>query len=139
MIAVTILLVLRWLRPPHRDGQDRPRIVEEHAIVVPARAPRPARRRGPIAPAVPHDAVTAYLATLELLAEDPSRARHASETPAGHARRLADAGADVAPGPLRRLAADYQLARYGERRITPPETGRALARWRRHREPRRTA
>ena len=139
VIAVSILLVLRWLRPPRRDGQDRPRIVEERAIVVPARVPRPARRRRPGAPAVPHDAVTAYLATLDLLADDPSLARHASETPAGHAQRLAHAGADAAPGPLRRLAADYQLARYGERPITEPETSRALARWRRAREPRRTS
>ncbi|HXX60827.1 MAG TPA: DUF4129 domain-containing protein [Candidatus Sulfotelmatobacter sp.] len=139
VIAVCILLVLRWLRPPRLDGAERPRIREERAIVVPARVPRPARRTGRPAPAVPRDAVAAYLATLDLLADDPGRARRPSETPARHARRLADAGEDLAPGPLRRLAADYQLARYAERRISPPETRRALARWRRHREPPRTA
>ena len=139
ILLVAVLVVLRWLRLPARDGEDRPRIVEERTLVMPARIrrPKPPRRRA--SPLVPHDAVSAYLATLESLAEDPDRARRAAETPAGHARRLAEAGADAAPGPLRRLAADYQLARYGGRRITPAETGRALARWHRHREPGGTA
>jgi len=138
VMAVTLLLVLRWLRPPHRSAEERPRIREDRAIVVPARIPRPARRLRRPRPTIPHDAETAYLATLELLADHPDLARQASETPARHARRLADAGQDPDPGSLRRLAADYQLARYGDRRITSLETGRALERWRRRREPRRT-
>ncbi|HTS15873.1 MAG TPA: DUF4129 domain-containing protein [Candidatus Sulfotelmatobacter sp.] len=138
VFAVTVLLILRWLRPPPLDRPDRPRIVEEHALVRPARLPRPARPRR-AAPVVPHDVVTAYLATLALLADEPGLARRPAETPATHARRLADDGADPGPGGLRHLAADYQLARYGARRITPRETGRALARWRSRREPRRTA
>lgn len=139
VIAVTLFLVLRWLRPPRLGGEERPRIREERAIVVPARLPRPARRLPRVGRTSPHDAVTAYLATLEALADDPNLARHPSETPAGHARRLTDAGVDPAPGPFRRLAADFQLARYGGQRITALETGRALARWRRRREPHRTA
>ncbi len=139
ILVVAILVVVRWLRLPSRDDDDRPRILEERALVMPARSPRPKLPRRRAARLVPHDAVTAYVATLATLAQDPSLARRPSETPAGHARRLAEAGADPPPGPLRRLAADYQLARYGERPITAPETGRALARWRRRREPPRTA
>ena len=139
ILVVAILVVVRWLRLPSRDDDDRPRIVEERTLVMPARSPRPKLPRRRVARLVPHDAVTAYVATLATLAQDPSLARRPSETPAGHAHRLAEAGADPPPGPLRRLAADYQLARYGERPITAPETGRALARWRRRREPPRTA
>ena len=139
ILVVAILVVVRWLRLPSRDDDDRPRIVEERTLVMPARSPRPKLPRRRVARLVPHDAVTAYVATLATLAQDPSLARGPSETPAGHAHRLAEAGADPPPGPLRRLAADYQLARYGERTITAPETGRALARWRRRREPPRTA
>ncbi len=139
IVGLVLLVVLRWLRPPVRDPEARPGIVEERAIVMPARVPRPKlpRRRTPRHS--PHDAVTAYVATLATLAENASLARQPTETPAAHARRLAEAGADPAPGPLRRLAADFQLARYGGQRITAPETGRALARWRRRREPHRTA
>jgi hypothetical protein len=138
IVGVAALVVLRWLRPPARDPDGRPAIVEERTLVMPARLPRLRLPRRSPPRLSPHDAVTAYLATLVSLADDPSLARGPSETPAGHARRLAEAGADPQPGLLRRLAADYQLARYAERRITTLENGRALARWRRHREARRT-
>ena len=139
ILVVAILVVVRWLRLPARDGEDRPRIVEERALIMPARTSRPKRPRRRETRLVPHDAVTAYVATLADLAQDPNLARRPSETPADHARRLAEAGADPPPGRLRRLAVDYQLARYGERPITAPETSRALARWRHHRELHRTA
>ncbi len=138
ILFVALLVVLRWLRSPERDADARPAIVEERMLVLPARMPRlrlPQRRAPRLSP---HDAVTAYVATLASLADDPGLARGPSETPAGHARRLVEAGADPPPGLLRHLAADYQLARYGERRITTHENERALGRWRRHREARRT-
>ncbi|HEX7197069.1 MAG TPA: hypothetical protein VF364_09595, partial [Candidatus Limnocylindria bacterium] len=80
-------------------------------------------RRGP-----PADAVGAYLAALDELAEhDPGRARRAPESPHAHAARagLTELGA---------LQADYALARYGARHLTDAEHRRALGRWRRLRD-----
>jgi len=70
--------------------------------------------------------VGAYLAALdELAAHDPTRARTEHETPRGHARRV-DAGPE-----LTALQADYALARYGSRDLSPAEHRRAVSRWRR--------
>lgn len=76
----------------------------------------------------PRDAVAAYLAALEWLSHHAPLARGEAETPSAHASRVAGAG----PGNgLRRLAADYALARYGARSLNAAEHRRALDRWRR--------
>ena len=78
----------------------------------------------------PRSASEAYVASLEVLADRPEFARLASETPAEHASRIRGAiGA-----PLRPLAADYALAEFGQRTLTPSEHRRAIERWRRIRE-----
>lgn len=75
----------------------------------------------------PGDAVAAYLAALRELAAFPDLQRADYETPARHARRLRHSGTGSLE--LELLAADYELARWGARRITPPEDQRAIGRW----------
>jgi len=72
---------------------------------------------------VPHDAVTAYLAALQLLAPSDLGRREA-ESPRTHAQRVGDRRFSL-------LAVDYALARYGGRALTRHEHQRALERWRR--------
>ena len=96
---------------------------EERSIVrpddgPPVPLPAPSTPRGPTDPSTP---VGAYLDALELLSRDPSLARAASESPAGHARRVRP---QLASGVLGRLAADYQLDRYAGVAITPAERRR---------------
>lgn len=107
---------------------------EERAIVIPAPEPgvaptkaRRARRR-----ADPADPTGAYLAALEALERDGRWSRRATETPAGHAERAAREGL---PGtPLSRLAAAYQLVRYGQRDLSAREASRGRSRLGRLRE-----
>jgi hypothetical protein len=87
------------------------------------------RRRGVRADGPPGDAVAAYMRLLDDLADRPRVARSEGESPAEHASRTRAAG-DGAVG-LDLLAADYELVRFGGRTLTPGETGRAIARWRR--------
>jgi len=104
----------RSFRIPQRSSRVRP------GVAAAVASPRPGR---------PHDAVTAYLASLDDLASNDPRDAHAEhETPRGHARRV-DAGPELVA-----LQADYALARYGGRSLTDAENRRALARWRRLRE-----
>ena len=109
----------------------------EHAIVVPGAARRVGvgdrRRRA----GSPRDAVGAYLSALAALDGHPDLARLPHETPARHATRLRLAGV-AAASDLARLAAAYQLARYGERRITVWENVRAVGRFQRLRRVLRT-
>lgn len=127
IVVVLVVLARVWLR---RRGSPRPRgREEERSFRIP---PRGERARPPLAAAVqvrrgrPHDAVTAYLATLDdLAAADPEAARAEHETPRGHARRVG-----AGPG-LAALQADYALARYGGRTLSVREHQRALDRWRR--------
>ncbi|MDQ2941833.1 MAG: hypothetical protein M3R05_06565, partial [Chloroflexota bacterium] len=71
----------------------------------------------------PHDAVSAYLAALELYSPGQLMRRDA-ESPRAHAQRVADRQLSL-------LAADYALARYAGRALTRLEDLRALGRWRR--------
>jgi hypothetical protein len=87
------------------------------------------RRRGVRAGGPPGDAAAAYTTLLDDLADRPRVARSDGESPAEHARRIRAAG-DGAVG-LDLLAADYELVRFGGRTLTPGETSRAVARWRR--------
>jgi hypothetical protein len=75
----------------------------------------------------PASAEAAYLATLDLLEPLRELRRLADETPAAHARRLHREGAGSLELDL--LAADYQLSRWGARRLPARETGRAIGRW----------
>lgn len=77
----------------------------------------------------PSDAVSAYLAALRAIEADEELRRDPAETPAGHARRLREAGAGTLELDL--LAADFELARWGGRRISPAEDRRAIGRWER--------
>ncbi len=77
----------------------------------------------------PTDAVAAYLATLRALDPIEGLGREPGETPAGHARRLHEAGAGTLELDL--LAADFELARWGGRTISRAEHRRAIGRWER--------
>ena len=79
----------------------------------------------------PGSAEAAYLATLSLLEPLRELRRLADETPAAHARRLHREGAGSLELDL--LAADYELSRWGARRLPASETRRAIGRWDRSR------
>ncbi len=79
----------------------------------------------------PTDAVSAYLATLRALEGSDDLRRTVDETPAAHARRLRRS---VGHLELDLLAADFALARWGRRRISPSEDRRAIGRWGRLRD-----
>jgi hypothetical protein len=134
VIALIVYLAARWVvsrgRGPEEEGDPTTADVER-TIVMPEPAPHvaaPRRRR--LGPA--RDAVTAYLAALTALEGRPF-ARQLSETPADHAARVTREQMPGAPD-MRRLAAGYQVARYGERTITRRENSRALDRLRRLRQ-----
>lgn len=80
----------------------------------------------------PGDAVGAYLAALRVLEPHEALRRESTETPAAHSRRLREAGAGALELDL--LAADFQLARWAGRRISPAEDHRAIRRWERFRD-----
>jgi hypothetical protein len=66
------------------------------------------------------------------LGGDEDLRRLADETPSEHTRRLRALGAGLRFGQaLDLLAADYELARFGDRTLSAGENRRALARWRR--------
>jgi len=129
MLVLAVVVLRVWLR--RTGGRSAAGTTEERSIRIPGRS---FRLRPPRLPAMtprprrgtPGDAVGAYLAALdELAAHDPTRARAEHETPRGHARRV-DAGPE-----LTALQADYALARYGSRDLSPAEHRRAVSRWRR--------
>lgn len=130
VLAVAIYALAHWMlrRDPYADsgGATAPDALE-HAIVVPT--PDPPRTRRSVRPrrSAAHDAVTAYVSAVDALADHPDWARAAYETPAQHALRVRVAEMPGATD-LSRLAADYQLARYGERQISPTEDRRAISR-----------
>jgi hypothetical protein len=130
LFVVGTILWMRWQeRKRMRMAMADP--FEERSIVIPpdeeaereppARAPR---RRRPRA----GDAASAYLAALEALERDGRWPRLAEETPAAHVARARSGGLQ---GPaLGRLAAAFQLVRYGGRALGPRETSRAAPRLR---------
>jgi hypothetical protein len=141
VVLLAIYMIAKWLLR-RKDGLTDELDVEdadtERMIVMPTyeakqEAGRSRRRRG-----APHDAVQAYMSALHELEGNPDYVRELSETPAQHAQRLRRLGA---PGSaeLGRLAVDYQLARYGEIRITAPENLRAVSRFQRFRRLLRTS
>ena len=127
-IVVAFVVVRMLVRRPRRsvvDGDVVEVREQERPIGMGFRRPRLA---GPRRQLVPRTASEAYVASIELLARSPESARRTSETPAEHARRLGDE--PIGP-PLRRLAADYALAEFGNRTLGRSEHRRAIERWRR--------
>jgi hypothetical protein len=133
VLLVAIFSLARWLlrrRTSYPDELADQDADTDHAIVVPdSKERRSGRRRGRRSTA-PRDAVAAYLSALAELEDHPDLVRLANETPAQHAARLRASGMAGAPE-LARLSAAYQLARYGERRITVLENDRAVGRYQR--------
>jgi len=100
---------------------------EEREVVFdrPVRAPR-APRPEPEPRGERDDPVGAYLLALDALAADGRWPRDPAETPRDHLARIGDASLVV--GPLRRLAAGYELIRYGGRVLAGAERNRASGR-----------
>jgi len=130
---LALVIYLRWQeRRRYRFAVADP--FEERQIVIPPAAAEPVARpvvRGRSRPH-PADSTGAYLTALEELARDGRWPRGSSETPAAHAARARREGLEGTTLP--RLAAAYQLARYGERRLGSLEVKRGRDRLRRLRE-----
>ncbi len=130
VIVAAFYLLARWLLSREEEGDAPKRSMDgfvEHAIVVPSPVPPRPREAARHRRGAAHDAVGAYVSAIDELAAHPDWARLASETPAEHSIRVRTADMPGSPE-FSRLAADYQLARYAERPITPREDRRALSR-----------
>jgi hypothetical protein len=122
VIAIVILARLWMRRPPDVDDAVREeRSIDRGERSTRTRRPSPRRRRAPT------DAITAYVRLVEDLAGRPTFRRQPAETPAEHARRVRRTGRSALALDL--LAADYELARFAERDLTPSEDRRAIGRW----------
>ena len=133
-----VLGVMVWMRHQERRRMQAQasEAFEERSIVIPPSGPE--REAQPAAPsrAAPlplDDPAGAYLAALSSLDRDGRWTRRPNETPAAHAGRIRAEGMDA--GAFARLAAAYQLVRYGalplsdrERRRSAPRL-RALRSW----------
>jgi hypothetical protein len=127
LALLALILYLRWQeRRRYRFVPEDP--FEERAIVIPPAEvvaavahPRRARPRPD-----PSDPTGAYISALEALERDGRWPRRATETPASHAGRAARGGLGGSAFP--RLAAAYQLVRYGERQLGGREAGRSRGR-----------
>lgn len=126
------LYVLYRLHEQRREAAADTAGFEERSIVRPDDRPAAPPKAGPPTPAIdPRSPSGAYLAALELVARDETLARRAHETPRMHLARVRPA-----PGTaFARIAADYQLDRYGGRLISVGERRRipgrlaAIRRW----------
>ncbi len=128
LAAVALYLWWRW-----RERQEMAALtaeVAEERMVIFDRPPRPARepRPTPGPRRDRHDPVEAYLLALEALATDERWARRPAETPRHHAARLGSGSSAPFGRELGRLAAAYQLIRYGARPISDRERARASGR-----------
>jgi hypothetical protein len=130
VFAIVALVVLLWMvfgGGRRRGPIDQP--FEERAIVPPL----PDEGDAPPAPDMPRrrvlvsdDVTAAYLAALDALAMDGRWPRRAHESPAAHLARVRAAG--FGSGAFGRLAAAYQLVRYGGRSLPDRERSRAHSR-----------
>lgn len=126
LLFLAAILYFRWQE--RRTFASEPEAFEERAIVLPpGAAPRRPRQR-PLAASRPNadDPAAAYLAALDALSRDGRWPRSPSETPAEHARRVRLAG--LGDPSLPRLAAAYQLARYGGLPLSRLEARRSRSR-----------
>ena len=130
LFEIVALVVLLWMvfGGGRRGGpSDQP--FEERAIVPPL----PDEGDAPPAPDMPRrrvlvsdEVAAAYLAALDALAIDGRWPRRAHESPAAHLARVRAAG--FGSGAFGRLAAAYQLVRYGGRSLPGRERSRARSR-----------
>jgi len=126
LLIVAAILWMRWqerkrMRLVVADAfEEREIVIPSEASPGPARAPRPRGRRRP------NDPAGLYLQALDVLERDGRWARRPEETPAGHASRAWSKG--LRTPALARLAADYQLVRYGGRPLAAAERARMTAR-----------
>lgn len=128
-VLMVLLLVGAWMRTSRRaPDSDVPeeRIIDfGEAATEPAVRLRRRRQRG----GSPVDAPTAYVALLRDLEREERLRRDPAESPAEHARRLRRDGRGALGLDL--LAADYELARFGDIGLTAAEHRRGIERWRR--------
>ena len=126
-LGLVVLLWLLYRGRRSRDPFDQP--FEERAIVAPDEDEGNADPE-PLAPRrrawVPDDVTAAYLAALEALATDGRWPRRADESPAAHLARARAEG--LRSGAFGRLAAAYQLVRYGGRSLPDRERARTRSR-----------
>lgn len=125
LLAVLIVVTAMLRRRRRRRASDALEVREAEPISLglPVHLPHLRGRRPRIG--TPANAVEAYRFALAALAGGDSE-RRLGETPREHATRVR--GTEVGPS-LARLAADYQLAALGGRRLTDREERRAQARW----------
>lgn len=122
-VAAIIILARLWMRrQPILDDEVREERSIDRGEAAPPRRKRTRRRRGQ-----PADAVAAYVRLVDDLADRPTFRREAAETPSEHAGRLRRTGRSALALDL--LAADYELARFAERELSPVEDRRAVGRW----------
>ena len=124
------LIALLWLLYRGRRSQDPLDVpFEERAIVAPAEdegeaptEPAAPRSRAPVSDEV----AAAYLAALDALETDGRWPRRGDESPAAHLARVRAEG--FSSGAFGRLAAAYQLVRYGGRSLPDRERSRSRSR-----------
>lgn len=127
LLIVGAILWMRWqerkrMRLVVADAfEEREIVIPSEASPGPARTPRTRGRRRR-----PNDPAGLYLQALDVLERDGRWARRPEETPAGHAARTWSEGLQTPA--LARLAADYQLVRYGGRPLAAAERARMAAR-----------
>jgi hypothetical protein len=129
LVALVALLVRYWMRESLlADVGD---VGEERSIDasgIDRRAHRAARRRR-AAGGPPSSAAEAYLSLLEEVEGRTRVERVATESAPAHAMRLRQAGLGATGLDL--LAADFELERFGDVRLSDAENRRGIGRWRR--------
>jgi uncharacterized protein YfiM (DUF2279 family) len=125
-----VLLYLLWRWHDRRQLASLLSEVGEERQTVFERMPRPPRAPRPVDPTPRdrHDPVGAYLLALEALAADDRWARRPAETPRRHLDRVGGTVGTPIGRELGRLAAAYQLIRYGGRRLGVHEQARSAGR-----------
>jgi hypothetical protein len=128
--VIVFLLIRAWMRRQEPLPEE---ILDTRSSDLPASdaaSPVPRRRRRLPWTAAPRTAAEAYLALVEDLRDEPDVRRKPAETPTEHARRIREEQVEREVGiGLGLLAADYGLATYGGRALSPAETRRAIGRW----------
>jgi hypothetical protein len=138
LVALAIATWMRKAPSPSKYGVDEERVIERDDEASWRLWRRPhiggLRHRG----AAPRDAAEAYLASVAALERVEWLRRDPTETPAEHARRVRvalgghpfdDLHLGRIGSALGRLAADYELARFGARPLTRREDRRGLERF----------
>jgi hypothetical protein len=131
-ILVLIGFLIRKLADNTNDEEEpRPAPTEERHFLMPKLGPRRPHRAARPRDRSARPASDAYLAAIAAFARHDLLRRGPSETPAGHAQRVA---AKVDARALSLLAADYELEEYGGMALSGAEVRRARDRSRRLRD-----